>query len=97
MRTISRRWPASAPRGDYSAQCSYCGAVWRRSLLRRDGAGNLMCPDDDGIDAMTLDQMNQDMATPPPLLGESDAKTEAKVVETAQSLKDRIGGSGWTF
>lgn len=97
MRTIGRRWPTSAPRGDYSAQCAYCGAVWRRSQLRRDGQGNLMCPDDDGLDPVTLDEANIAMTPPAPNYGENDAKTEAKVVEIATPLNTFIGGTGWTF
>ena len=57
--TIGRKWPLSAPRADYPCYCDYCGAKWRRSQLRRDGAGLLVCPDEgDGADTVTLDRMN---------------------------------------
>ena len=60
MRTIPRHWPASAPRGDYRETCDICGALWRRSQLRRDGEGRLVCPDEgDGLDARTLDAQNE--------------------------------------
>lgn len=59
MRTIGRRWPKSAPRGDAPARCSYCGVIWRRSQLVRDRSGNLACPDDrDGRDVATLSFLN---------------------------------------
>ena len=55
MRTIGRRWPRKAPKGDYVAMCDYCGVNWRRSKLIRDRAGYLVCPDDrGGRDAVTL-------------------------------------------
>lgn len=44
MRTISKRWPKTAPRGDYPAYCDFCGTKWRRSELRVDGDGKLYCP-----------------------------------------------------
>lgn len=57
--TIGRRWPASAPRGDHSAMCDYCGVTWRRSLLKRDDDGNLYCPQEgSGRAASTLDRLN---------------------------------------
>lgn len=63
MRTIGHHWPKDAPRGDHSALCDICGARWRRSLLRKDGEGHLVCPDEgDGLDARTLEQMNRSMA-----------------------------------
>jgi hypothetical protein len=59
MRTIGRHWPASAPRGDAPARCSYCGVIWRRSQLVKDRAGYLACPDDvDGRDVVTLSLAN---------------------------------------
>jgi hypothetical protein len=58
-RTIGKRWPRSAPRGDIQSMCDYCGVMWRRSQLRRDGAGLLVCPDEgDGRDSVTLDRLN---------------------------------------
>lgn len=91
-RTVGRRRPSSSPLGDYQAKCHYCGVVYYRSELRRDGAGNLMCGADDGIDALTLDKMNAEM-TPPPRQFVQDATSEAKVVEVAPSLLDKIGGT----
>lgn len=59
MRTIGKRWPRNAPRGDYTAECSYCGVAYRRSSLVRDGSGRFACPDDArGRDAVTLDRLN---------------------------------------
>lgn len=41
--------------------CDYCGAHWRRSQLRVDGAGFLVCPDEgQGRDTVTLDLLNAD-------------------------------------
>lgn len=56
-----------------------------------------MCPDDDGLDPVTLDEANIAMTPPAPNYGENDAKTEAKVVEIATPLNTFIGGTGWTF
>jgi hypothetical protein len=53
-----------------------------------------MCPDDDGIDAPSLDRMNQEMG-PVRERFDNDAKTEQKVVEVAPSLAARIGGVTW--
>jgi len=91
-RTVGRRRPASSPLGDFQAKCDYCGVVYYRKDLRRDGSGKLMCPVDDGIDALTLDRMNAEM-TPPLRQFEQDASTETKVVEVAPSLLAKIGGS----
>jgi hypothetical protein len=64
-RTIGWHWPRSAL-GDYTWRCDYCGVAWRRSQLRRDGAGLLVCPDEGpGEDAVTLSEKNQDL-TPEP-------------------------------
>lgn len=64
MRTISRHWPQTAPRGDYQAMCDYCGVQWRRSELRRDAAGKLACPDDQpGRDEVTLSRLNAESVT----------------------------------
>jgi hypothetical protein len=46
VRTVGKRWPATAPRGDHQALCDYCGVQWRRSRLRRDADGLLRCPDE---------------------------------------------------
>src|SRR5687767_6446547 len=58
-RTIGKKWPKSAPRGDAPAVCDYCSAVWRRSQLVRDRAGRLACPwDAKGRDEATLSFLN---------------------------------------
>lgn len=59
MRTIPGRLPSDAPLGDRRAICSYCGVAWMRSQLRKDGSGNLVCPDEgDGLDKTTLARAN---------------------------------------
>jgi len=59
MRTIGHRWPSSAPQGDRSVFCDYCGVKWRRSQCTRDRAGRLACPDDrEGKDEVTLSEEN---------------------------------------
>ena len=59
MRTIGRKRPASSPRGDTRAMCSYCGVEWLASQLRRDRSGNWYCPDEgDGLDKKSLDEAN---------------------------------------
>lgn len=68
-RTIGTRLGRKIP-GDYVAQCAYCGANWRRSKLRRDGSGQLVCPDEgDGLDRVTLDEINASFRPRPPLNG----------------------------
>ncbi len=58
MRTIGRRWPVGIG-PDRQAICSYCGAQWRRSQLRRDASGNLACPDEGpGLDIVSLSEGN---------------------------------------
>lgn len=59
-RTVSRRWPASAPLLDWLSQCDLCGVPWRRSLLRYDGRGMVVCPrHGSGLDPYTLSMENQ--------------------------------------
>lgn len=43
MKTIGRKWPRNAPRGDHPWLCDYCGARWRRSTLTRQQSGYLAC------------------------------------------------------
>lgn len=59
--------------GERQDNCAYCGGRFYRSEMRRDGAGYLVCPDDDdgGRDVVTLDRLNaqgasQRRLTPPP-------------------------------
>lgn len=88
--TLGRRWPASAPRGDYAAVCDICHARYPRSELVRRADGLLLCPDDaPGRDAQTLDRLNHErtprprlsrhrggrMDTVPPLLVQSLSET----------------------
>lgn len=94
-RTIGKHWPKSAEFCDYTAKCDYCDVVWRRSQLRRDGAGFLACPDEgDGLDRVTLDQMNEaasleDERSNP---GENDRGQYPKVTETVTPLSTTLGG-----
>jgi hypothetical protein len=45
-------------RGDFLVTCAYCGAVWYRSVCRRNAAGQLICPDDQHIrDPVTLSRL----------------------------------------
>lgn len=46
MRTIPPNWPNFASSQDYPAKCDFCGVVWPRSRLRKDGNGRLVCPDE---------------------------------------------------
>lgn len=55
--TIGRHW-AKTPKGDYQAQCAYCGSHYRRSELRKDGKGLLVCVYDWGLDEVTLTKEN---------------------------------------
>lgn len=58
MRTIGTR-AGEAHRGDFVATCAYCGAAWYRSALKRNAAGQLICPDDQHIrDPVTLSRLN---------------------------------------
>lgn len=59
MPTISRRWPSTAPRGDFPVECDVCGVPWRRSQMERKPDGTLCCPDDaPGRDTVTLSEGN---------------------------------------
>ena len=68
MPTIGRRWPASAPRGDYAETCAICQVKYRRSQLVRRADGLLVCSgpgtldDAAGRDAATLDRLNAEHA-----------------------------------
>ena len=43
----------------YPVMCAVCGVVWPRSDMRKDGQGQLICPDEGkGLDAATLDRLN---------------------------------------
>lgn len=59
MRTMPRRYPFPAPRGERRRMCDYCGIVWYQSQLRKDASGFYACPDDQaGRDTVTLDRAN---------------------------------------
>lgn len=59
MRTIPRRYPFPAPRGERRYTCDYCGIPWYLSQLRKDAAGFYACPDDQaGRDVVTLNRAN---------------------------------------
>lgn len=48
------------------AMCAYCGAMWPRNQLWRDGAGNLVCPNEgSGRDRVTLEKENARLARIP--------------------------------
>ena len=60
MKTIPRRYHGEAPAGECRKSCDYCGMTWMRSVMRRDAAGLLRCPDcADGRDTVTCDRDNQ--------------------------------------
>lgn len=60
MRTMPRKYPSPAPRGEHRRLCDYCGILWYASDLRRDAAGLYACPDDQsGRDVVTLARANQ--------------------------------------
>lgn len=56
-----------------------------------------MCTPCDGIDASTLDRMNAEMTPGRMGLPPMDGKLETKVVEVATTLKQKLGGAGWTY
>lgn len=57
MPTIGRHHHGSA-RGNYPARCSLCGVPWPRGKMVKMPGGSLVCPDDRGPDATTLDRLN---------------------------------------
>lgn len=61
--TISGRWPSSASLSDYISECGLCGVPWRRSLLRYDSRGFLVCPQHGpGLDSAELSLLNAEGA-----------------------------------
>lgn len=62
--TISKRWPSSAPFGDFVIMCDLCGANYRRSQLRKradghwacSGSGTTNCADE--LSSVALDEAN---------------------------------------
>jgi hypothetical protein len=68
MRTIGRKYNGGV-RGDWAAECDYCGATWHRSRMVRDASGFLACPDDqDGKDSVTLARENAASAKSMPII-----------------------------
>ncbi len=65
MKSIGKKWPSDAPRGDYKVTCQYCGQKFRRSQMQKDGAGRLSCPYDFGADEVTLSLENAAAAAVP--------------------------------
>lgn len=96
-RTIGKHWPKSAEFCDYTAKCDYCDVLFRRSQLRRDGAGFLACPDEgDGLDRVTLDELNLEGSleeTRRGAPGDNDRGQYPTVDETATPLATTIGGT----
>lgn len=83
MRTIGRHWPKSA-RGDYRADCSDCGAPFRRSQLRKNRAGHYLCEScDGGRDIVTLTEANARAAQSPPRVRSGDHAPASNQLEEA--------------
>lgn len=61
---MPRRYSAlPGPPGERRVTCDYCGIEWYRSQCRRDPAGFLACPDDQGgRDTVTLNRLNAEAA-----------------------------------
>ena len=57
MRSFGRHTGRGAATA-YPVACAVCGVTWARSKMRYDGSGQLVCPDDYGRDAVTLDRLN---------------------------------------
>jgi len=94
MRTIGRKWPKSAPRGDAPARCSYCGVIWRRSQLVRDRSGNLACPDDQsGRDVATLSFLNAQAAANRDLMSGAPSDGLVSTQETITATPGPTWGS----
>jgi len=63
MKTIGRHIRQPHVPGDFEAVCDICGATWLRSDLRKDGTGQLRCPDDQGErDRVTIAKANASIA-----------------------------------
>lgn len=61
--TIPARWPSSAALSDYASNCGICGVPWRRSQLRYDTRGHLVCPNHgSGRDPAELSLLNAESA-----------------------------------
>ncbi len=76
MRTIGKKWPSMAARGDRQAMCSICGVQWLRSQLMRTESGLLACPDEgDERDELTLSRLNAEGAAARRFTGDADEGT----------------------
>ena len=61
--TLPARWPRSAALSDYASTCDICGVPWRRSQLRYDTRGFLVCPlHGKGRDPAELSLLNAESA-----------------------------------
>ena len=99
MRTIGNHWPRSAPLGDYTATCDYCGVPYRRSQLRYDGDFKLVCPDEgEGMAVGELDEANREAMRMP---GDYPQDGGAYVVnwDTTEPtpMKDKTGAATLTL
>ena len=59
--SIPRKYPHYGARGEYQADCAYCGLKYYRRLgrMKRDAAGFLACEEcAEGRDSVTLDRLN---------------------------------------
>lgn len=93
-KTIGRHKPRSLPKGDYECLCDYCGTVFYRSKLRRDGSGKLFCPDEgEGKDAVTLSQESA-QENEPWIRSEHDQGTERRSIDVAPVVEILIGPTG---
>jgi len=77
MRTIGRRRPRSAPRGDIPWLCDYCGCKFWRSQLRRQPSGYLACPYDVG---------DKHYARPPHILNNDGTGSSIAVGDTGETV-----------
>lgn len=97
-RTIGKHWPKDAEFCDYTAKCDYCDVLWRRSQLTRDGAGFLYCPDEgDGLDRVTLDELNAAYAQEEERKGTEQDRGQYPVVDDTATPLSTVLPGGTTF
>ena len=95
MRTIGKRYSKSRPKGDYPAVDDYTGAVYYRSDMERDMAGNLRKRrarrERDRVELAMLEQAHsEDLQHERPFHDGNAADIGSDDVEPAQQLKDTI-------
>lgn len=91
-KTIGKHWPRSAPRGDYTTFCGYCGVAYRRSELYRDEAGILVCPrEGQGLDVIAAERANQEMARDLWVMTEHDGPEDPLSTDVAPDLAAMLG------